>query len=72
MTFKTKMDRLESIAAALEQDEIDLEKSIELYEEGTQLIKECEMILNDTKQKVMFLNKNDEEQPFLRKEEINE
>ncbi|MEG0075262.1 MAG: exodeoxyribonuclease VII small subunit, partial [Eubacterium sp.] len=39
--LKTKISRLEAIADALEQNDQDIEKALVLFEEGMQLIKEC-------------------------------
>ncbi len=43
--------RLEEIAKALEEKDLTLEKSIELYEEGTKLASVCYDILNKAKLK---------------------
>ena len=70
MTFNEKMNRLEAIAAALENADVDLEASLQYYEEGMKLVGECEKVLENTKQKVMILTEEGTAVPF--EEEENE
>lgn len=44
-TFKEKLKRLEEIVAVLENDQIDLENSLQLFEEGLTLVKSCNATL---------------------------
>jgi exodeoxyribonuclease VII small subunit len=60
MTFEEAMNRLEEIAAVLEAGETSLEKSLELYEEGTSLIKFCQSQLEEVAKKVQQLTKTSE------------
>lgn len=48
-TYSDAKKRLEEIAKALEQKEITLERSIELYEEGAKLVALCYEKLNTAK-----------------------
>ena len=41
ITFEQAMNRLEEIVSALENNQISLEKSVELFQEGIQLTKLC-------------------------------
>ena len=41
ITFEQAMSRLEEIIAALENNQISLEKSVDLFQEGTKLSKIC-------------------------------
>ena len=41
-TWSTRMARIEAIIELLEQAEIDLATTLELFEEGLELQKECE------------------------------
>lgn len=45
-TFEEKMQRLELIVRALEQGDVPLEKSLELFQEGTALISSCAILLD--------------------------
>ena len=63
-TFEMKMTRLETIVKSLDEGEVSLEKSLELYQEGIKLSQECDNILKNAELKVEELNKdtdNDEE-----------
>ncbi len=48
-TYSDAKMRLEAIAKALEEQDITLEKSIELYEEGAKLVSLCYEKLNNAK-----------------------
>ena len=41
LTFEQAMDRLEEISQILSSAEVSIDQSIELYAEGTKLIKMC-------------------------------
>lgn len=41
MSFEEKMERLEKIVAQLEEESLPLETTMEYYEEGVRLLKEC-------------------------------
>lgn len=63
-TFEMKMTRLETIVKSLDEEEVSLEKSLELYQEGIKLSQECDNILKNAELKVEELNKdtdNDDE-----------
>lgn len=57
-TFEDKLTRLEEIAASLESGVLGLENSIQLFDEGVKLSKECLSILNNAELKITKL-KND-------------
>ncbi len=67
-SFSEAKKRLEEIARALEENDVTLEKSMELYEEGAQLVKICYDKLNNAKQKFTLINavpqESDDEQVF--------
>lgn len=56
-TFEMKMNRLENIVKSLDEEEVSLEKSLELYQEGIKLSQECDNILKSAELKVEELNK---------------
>ena len=58
--YKMKMTRLESIVKSLDEEEVSLEKSLELYQEGIKLSQECDNILKNAELKVEELNKDNE------------
>jgi exodeoxyribonuclease VII small subunit len=57
LTFEESLNRLQEISDLLESEEIGLEKSIELYEEGIKLSKYCYTVLKDAELKVTELKK---------------
>ena len=67
-SFSEAKKRLEEIARALEENDVTLEKSMELYEEGAQLVKIGYDKLNNAKQKFTLINavpqESDDEQVF--------
>ncbi|MCC6549818.1 MAG: exodeoxyribonuclease VII small subunit [Ignavibacteriaceae bacterium] len=54
-TFSSKLKRLEYISEALESEEIDINESIALYEEGIILVGECLRVLNEAELKITTL-----------------
>ncbi len=56
MTFEEKMLRLEQIVRAMERGDVPLEQSLQLFQEGTELVRACEKQLNDAQQKVFLIS----------------
>ena len=56
MKFEDQVARLENIAKKLESDDISLEESVKLYEEGVSVAKTCLEILNENKAKIKDLS----------------
>jgi len=52
MSFEDALKELESIVTQLEQGKVALEKSIEIYERGTQLKAHCESKLKDAQARI--------------------
>lgn len=50
-TFEEMMQQLESIVKALDDEQVSLEKSIELYEQGVKLSQACQMKLTEAEAK---------------------
>jgi exodeoxyribonuclease VII small subunit len=59
--FEQCLSRLEEIADLLESDEIGLENSMQLYEEGINLSRECLSSLKNAELKITELKKKVEE-----------
>lgn len=53
--FETAMKRLEAIVKVLEQGDAPLDKSLSLFEEGTELIRKCGQTLDTAEQKLRLL-----------------
>ncbi len=46
-TFEASMSRLEQIVRAMERGDVALEESLKLFQEGTELVRSCQKILDD-------------------------
>jgi exodeoxyribonuclease VII small subunit len=60
LTFEKAMHRLEEIADLLESGTQTLEKSLQLFEEGSELATYCNEQLNKAEQKVQILTKTND------------
>ena len=61
-SFKQSMDRLDEIIARLNQNEVELEEAITLFEEGLKLVKQCAARLKQFEQRVSVLSEVKEEE----------
>jgi len=57
-SFDSKLKRLEEISVQLENEEVTLEESLQLFEEGVLLSKECQEALNQAELKITELKNN--------------
>ncbi len=62
MKFEKALERLQEIVEILEEGNIDIEKSLEFYEEGINLIKQCSSKLKKIENKIALLNEIDEDE----------
>lgn len=68
LSFEQALSRLELIVKQLESGETELEKSIELFEEGIKLSALCSSLLKSAQQKVEILVESNNE---IKKEEFS-
>ena len=61
MNYAESMKRLEEIVAALEAGGADLDATLKLFEEGSKLLKACQLELADAEGKVEKLRLEDVE-----------
>lgn len=47
MTFEQSMQRLEQIVRALERGDVQLDESLKLFQEGTELVRTCGKLLDE-------------------------
>ena len=52
MTFEQSMHRLEQIVRAMERGDVALEESLKLFQEGTELVRNCNQLLDDAQLQV--------------------
>ncbi len=57
MTYEEAISRLEEIVELLEKNEVSLDESMKLFEEGTKLTAFCSDKLKDAQQKITELTK---------------
>lgn len=67
-TFEQNMLRLEQIVRAMERGDVALEESLKLFQEGTELVRSCGKLLEDSKLQVSKITAgadgNPVEEPF--------
>lgn len=56
MTIETKIEKLEQIVKSLD-DEKDIEKAMELFNDGVLIVKECQDYLEKSKENVLKVEK---------------
>lgn len=52
MTFEQRMARLEQIVRVMERGDAPLEESLKLFQEGTDLIRSCQALLDEAQLQV--------------------
>jgi len=69
--FEDLMEKLEEITNKLEKEQLSLDESVKLFEEGMRISKECNSKLEDAEKRITILiNQNDEikEENFIPEE----
>ena len=51
-TFEQSMIRLEQIVRAMERGDVALEESLKLFQEGTELVRSCQKLLDEAQLQV--------------------
>ena len=51
-SFEESMVRLEQIVRAMERGDVALEESLKLFQEGTELVRSCQKLLDDAQMQV--------------------
>ena len=54
-TFEESMARLEQIVRAMERGDVALEESLKLFQEGTDLVRNCQKLLDDAQLQVKMI-----------------
>jgi exodeoxyribonuclease VII small subunit len=62
-TFESSLEELERIVRELEQGELPLERSLELFEQGVALSRECQDRLNQAERRIEILMRDNKGQP---------
>ncbi|GFI22794.1 exodeoxyribonuclease 7 small subunit [Lachnospiraceae bacterium] len=64
LTLEQTFERLEDTINKLQQEDISLEESFQLYKEGMKLIQSCNSRIDRVEKEVLKLNKNGELDEF--------
>ncbi len=59
-TFESSLEELERIVRELEQGELTLEKSLELFERGVKLSRECQERLSQAERRIEILTRDNQ------------
>ena len=51
-SFESAMKRLEEIVRAMERGDVPLEESLKLFQEGTELVRNCQKLLDEAQMQV--------------------
>ena len=65
-TFESSLEELERIVRELEQGELPLEKSLELFEQGVKLSRECQERLNQAERRIEVLMRDNQGRPTVK------
>ena len=63
-SFEAKLAELEALVRQMEQGSMPLDHSLDTFEKGVRLAKECHTILDTASQKVTEIKQSGEETPF--------
>jgi len=64
-SFESSLESLEQIVRQLEQGELPLEKSLELFEQGIRLSKECQERLSQAERRIEILLRDNQGRPTV-------
>ena len=53
--FEASMARLEQIVRSMERGDVALEESLKLFQEGTELVRNCQKLLDEAEQQVKMI-----------------
>jgi exodeoxyribonuclease VII small subunit len=65
-SFESSLEALERIVRDLEQGELPLERSLELFEQGVKLSRECQERLNQAERRIEILMRDNQGRPVAR------
>lgn len=65
MTFEAAMERLEQIVRAMERGDVQLDESLKLFQEGTELVRTCSKMLEQAQMQVKMVLTAEDGSPVL-------
>ena len=63
-TSEETLGQVEEIIRQMEESEVSLETSFQLYQQGVEKLKTCNMMLDEVEKKMLVLNQNGELSEF--------
>lgn len=54
-TFEEKMQRLEQLVKAMDRGDVPLEEALKLFQEGTELVRDCSKLLDEAQLQVKMI-----------------
>ncbi len=63
-TFEENMQRLEQIVRAMEKGDVPLEESLKLFQEGTDLVRKCQELLDSAQLQVKTITTGPDNAPL--------
>ena len=65
ITFEAAMERLEQIVRAMERGDVQLDDSLKLFQEGTELVRTCSKMLDEAQMQVKMVLTAEDGSPVL-------
>src|SRR5436189_6047935 len=65
-SFESSLEQLELIVRELEQGDLPLERSLELFEQGVKLARECQERLSQAERRLDILMRDNQGRPVVR------
>ena len=62
-TFEASMARLEQIVRAMERGDVALEESLKLFQEGTELVRNCQKLLDEAQLQIKKIMASEDGSP---------
>ena len=63
-SFESNMQRLEQIVRAMERGDVPLEESLKLFQEGTELVRSCNELLDNAQLQVKMIMTGSDGRPM--------
>ncbi|MCG8400271.1 MAG: exodeoxyribonuclease VII small subunit [Firmicutes bacterium] len=70
ITFEDALSRLEELVNKLEEGNLPLEESLDLFEEGIKITKYCSNFLDKAEKRIYLIMENQQGEPLIREEEL--
>ena len=64
-TFESNMQRLEQIVRVMERGDVALDESLKLFQEGTELVKNCQKLLDEARIRVEKVMNGSDDEPVM-------